>query len=78
VEKKVALYTAHEIIVALGTPIPANSLFIGPDSKLSKSPEDHIIKIRHDLKDHQLKIVASILEKRNLKIEKFKDTFVIY
>ena len=77
-EKKVALYIAHEIIVALGTPMPANSLFIGPDPLLSKSPDDHILKIRHDLEDSQLKIVESIVEKRNLKIEKLKDIFIIY
>jgi hypothetical protein len=78
VDKKAALYIAHEIIVALDTPIPADSLIIGPDPKLSKSPDDHIIKIKHDLKDHQLKIIASVVEKRSLKIEKLKDIFIIY
>jgi hypothetical protein len=77
-EKRAALYTAHEILVSIDTPIPAMSIIIGPDPKLSKSPEDHVIKIKHKLADHHLKTIVPILEKRNLKIEKLEDTFVIH
>ena len=78
VEKKVALFTAYEIVVALDKPLPANSLIIGPDPKHSKSPEDHIIKIKTNLEDQHLKIIVPIVEKYNLKIEKLEDVFVIH
>lgn len=77
-DKKVALYAAHEIVVALDKPIPSTSLFIGPDPKLSKSPEDHVIKIKINLEDQHLKIIEPIVEKYNLKIEKLEDAFVIH
>ncbi len=77
-EKKVALFTAYEIIVALDKVIPIDSIIIGPEPKLSKSPDDHVIKITHALDESQIKIIAKIAEKRNLKIEKLDDTFVIY
>ena len=78
-EKKVALFTAYEIIVALDKVIPRDSIItIGPEPKLSKSPDDHVIKITHALDESQTKIIAKIAEKRNLKIEKLDDTFVIY
>lgn len=78
VEKKVALCLAHEIVVALDMSIPSESIIIGPDPKLSKSPEDHVIKIKHKLDDNHLKTIAPIVEKRNLKIEKLEDAFVIH
>jgi hypothetical protein len=77
-EKKVALFTAYEIIVALDKAIPADSIIIGPDPKISKSPDDHVIKIKHDLEESHVRIIAEIAEKRNLKIEKLDDTFIIH
>ncbi len=76
-KKKDALYVAHEIMVALDKPFPADSIIIGRDLKLPTSSEDDVLKIKYDLDDHDLKIIASILEKRNLKIEKMEDAFVI-
>ncbi len=77
-EKKVALFTTHEIIVAFDKPLPANSIIIGPDPKLSKTPDDHVIKIKHNLEEKHLQIIEPIVKKYNLKIEKLDDSFIIH
>jgi hypothetical protein len=73
-----ALFTLHEILVAIDKPEIAKNTYVGVDPKISKSPEDHAIKIKHDLDDKSLKVIEPIVEKRNLKIEKLEDSLIIY
>ena len=73
-----ALFTMHEILVAIDKPEIAKNTHVGVDPKISKSPEDHVIKIKHDLDDKSLKVIEPIVEKRNLKIEKIEDALIIY
>jgi hypothetical protein len=77
-EKKIALFTLHEILVTLDKPAIAKNIIIASDPNLSKFPEDLVIKIKHDLDDNSLKIIEPIVEKRNLKIDKFEDAFIIH
>jgi hypothetical protein len=77
-EKRTALFTVHELLVALDKPAIAKNIVIATDPNLSKSPEDHVIKIKHDLDDSSLKIIEPICEKRNLKIERISGAFVIH
>ena len=72
-----ALFTMHEILVAIDNPIIEKNIQVGVDPKFSKSPEDHVIKINYNLDDDFLKTIESILEKRNLKIEKKENIFLI-
>jgi hypothetical protein len=77
-EKTPALFTMHEMVVALnGSPI-AKHICLDSDPKICKSTNDHVIKIKHDLDDNSLKIIAPILKNRNLKIEKIEDMLVIH
>ena len=76
-EKTQALFTMHEIVVALnGSPI-AKHICLDSDPKICKSSKDHVVKIKYDLDDNSLKIIEPILKNRNLKIEKVEDTLVI-
>jgi hypothetical protein len=68
----------HEILVAINKPDITKNIYVGVDPKISKSPEDHVIKIKHDLDDKSLKVIEPIVEKRNLKIEKIEDALIIY
>ena len=68
----------HEILVAIGNSAVAGNMHMTYDPKFSKFPEDLVIKIRHDLDDNHLKIIAPIAEKRNLKLVKSEDAFVIH
>ena len=73
-----ALFTMHEIMVALnGSPIEKH-IFVDPDPKICKSAEDYVIKVKHDLDDNIQKTIEPILKKRNLKIEKIEDAVVIH
>jgi hypothetical protein len=77
-EKTQALFTMHEMVVALnGSPITKH-ICLDSDPKICKSANDHVIKIKHDLDDNSLKIIESILKNRNLKIEKIEDMLVIH
>ena len=73
-----ALFTMHEILVAIDKPEIAKNIYVDVDPKISKSPEDHVIKIKHDLDDKSLKVIEPIVEKRKLKIEKIEDALIIY
>ncbi len=73
-----ALFTMHEILVAIDKPAIAKNIFVDVDPKISKSPKDHVIKIKHDLDDQTLKVLEPIVEKRNLKIEKIADVLIIH
>ena len=73
-----ALFTMHEILVAIDKPAIEKSIYVGVDPKISKSPEDHVIKIKYNLDDKTLKVIEPIAEKRNLKIEKIEDALVIH
>ena len=73
-----ALFTMHEILVAIDKPAIVKTIFVGVDPKISKSPEDHLIKIKYDLDDETRKILEPIIEKRSLKIEKIDNTLVIH
>ena len=77
-EKIEALFTMHELLVEFADFPIVKHIVLDTDPKISKSAEDHIIKIKHDLDDCTQKRIASILEKRNLKIEKIEDTLVIH
>lgn len=72
-----ALFTMHEILVAIDKPAIAKNIYVGVDPKISKSPEDHVIKIKHDLDDQTLNVLKPIAEKRNLKIEKIAGVLII-
>ena len=72
-----ALFTMHEILFAIDKPEIEKNIYVGVDPKISKSPEDHVIKIKHDLDDQILKILKPIVEKRNLKIVKVEDEFIL-
>ena len=78
VEKTVALYTMHELVVALDKPELAKKIVLGTHPKISKSPDGVVIKIKHDLDDNHIKLIKPIAEKRNLKIEKLDDALIIY
>jgi hypothetical protein len=68
----------HEILVAIGNPEIVKNIFIDSDPKISKSSEDHVIKIKYNLDDQTRKIIGCIVEKRNLKIEKIEDALIIH
>ena len=72
-----ALFTMPEILVAIDNPAIEKNIYVGVDPKFSKSPEDHVIKIDYNLDDGCLKTLESILKKRNLKIEKIENIFLI-
>jgi hypothetical protein len=74
----VAYYTLHELSVTLDNPTITKNIIVATDPNLSKSPEDLVIKIKHDLDENSLKIIRPICEKRNLKIEKLEVAFVIH
>jgi hypothetical protein len=76
-EKMQALFTLHEILVALDGSAIAKSIFIESDPKTSKPSGDHVIKIKYNLDDQTRRIVDPIVAKRNLKIEKIEDTLII-
>jgi len=73
-----ALYTMHELLVAIDKPAIEKNICIVVDPKISKSPEDHVIKIKCDLDEHLQKKIEPIVKKRKLKIEKIEDTLVIH
>lgn len=77
-EKMQALFTMHEILVAIDNPAIVKNISVGVDPKISKSPEDHVIKIKYNLDDQTRKILEPIVEKRNLKIEKIEDALIIH
>ena len=77
-EKRVALYTMHELLMALeGSPI-RKQIVLEPDLNIEKSAKDLVIKIKQNLADENIKIIQPIVEKRNLKIQKLEDAFVIH
>ena len=67
-----------KILVAIDKPATQKSIYVGVDPKLSKSPEDNVIKIKIDLDDKTLKVIKPIVEKKNLKMEKIDDALVIH
>jgi hypothetical protein len=73
-----ALFTMHEIIVALEGSSTAKYIILDSDPKICKSAEDHVIKIKCDLDDNSYKIIKPIIERRNLKIEKIENALVIH
>ena len=77
-DRTVALNTMHEILVAIGNSDVAANMHMTLDAKFSKFPEDLVIRIRHDLDDNHLKIIEPIAEKRNLKLVKLEEAFVIH
>jgi hypothetical protein len=77
-DKKVALFTMHELLVTLDMPIVARNMILAVDPRISKSAQDLVIKIKHDLDESSLRIIQPIVEKRNLRIEKIEDSFVIH
>ncbi len=77
-DRTVALNTMHEILVAIGNSDVAANMHMTLDPKFSKFPEDLVIRIRHDLDDNHLKIIEPIAEKRNLKLVKLEEAFVIH
>ena len=77
-EKRQALFTMHEILVAIDKPEIGEKISVDVDPKISKTPEDHIIKIKGNIDDQTRKILEPILEKRNLKIVKIEDVLIIH
>jgi hypothetical protein len=67
----------HELLVAIDNSTIEKNIYVGVDPKLSKSPEDYVIKINYNLDADLLKTIELILEKRNLKIEKMEEFFSI-
>ena len=76
-DRTVALYIMHEILVAFDNSDVAGNMHMTYDARFSKFPEDLVIRIRHYLNDNHLKIIVPIVEKRNLKLIKLEDAFVI-
>jgi hypothetical protein len=73
-----ALFTMHEILVAFeGSPL-VKQIVLDSDPKMCNSPQAHVIKIKCDLDDNSYKIINSVIEKRNLKIERVEDTLIIH
>lgn len=68
----------HEILVAIDKPVIQKNIHLCVDPKISKSPEDHVIKIECNLDDKILKVIKPIVEKRNLKIEKTENALIIH
>ena len=68
----------HELLVAIDKPAIEKKICIVVDPKISKSPEDHVIKIKCDLDEYLQKKIEPIVKKRKLKIEKIEDTLVIH
>jgi hypothetical protein len=77
-EKREALFTKHEILVALDKPSIGKSIIVTPHPKFSQSPEDHVIKIETELDENSLKTITPILEKRKLKLEKTENMIIIH
>jgi hypothetical protein len=77
-ERMQALYTMHEILVAIDKPEIAKKIQADVDPKISKSPEDHVIKIPCVLDEKVMKTIENIVNKRNFKIEKIENTLVIH
>ncbi|MGA3059942.1 MAG: hypothetical protein ABSD92_06180 [Candidatus Bathyarchaeia archaeon] len=77
-EKMQALFTMHKILVALDKPEIKTNIYVDVDPKISKSSEDLVIKIKYNLDNQTCKILQPIVEKRNLKIEKIEDAFIIH
>jgi len=73
-----ALFTMHELLVAIDKPAIEKNIVVVIDPKISKSPEDHVIKIKCKLDDNIQKKIEPIVKKRNLKIEKIEDALVIH
>ena len=73
-----ALFTMHELLVAIDKPEIVKNIFIDVDPKISKSPKDLVIKIKHDVNIETLKVIEPIIQKRNLKIEKMEEMLVIH
>ena len=73
-----ALFTMHELLVAIDKPAIEKNIVVVIDPKISKSPEDNVIKIKCRLDDNIQKIIEPIVKKRNLKIEKIEDALVIH
>jgi len=68
----------HELLMALeGSPI-RKQIVLEPDLNIEKSAKDLVIKIKQNLADENIKIIQPIVEKRNLKIQKLEDAFVIH
>lgn len=68
----------HELLVAFQDTPVAKQIAIVSDPEISKSPEDHVIKIKANLDDTHLQVIKPILEKRSLKITKKKDAIIIH
>jgi hypothetical protein len=74
-----ALAVMHEIFGALRESVIASGVsldYSGP--KISKDPEDILIKMKCNLDDYSRECIQPILDKRNLKLEAKKGTVVIY
>ena len=77
-EKLQALFTMHELLVMLADSTIKNHIVVEPDPNTSTPTEKHIIKIKHELADDIIEKIEPLLEKRNLKIKKTEDSFMIH
>ena len=68
----------HELLVAIDKPSIQKTISLCSDSKFCKSFGDHVIKINSVLDDDTRKIIEPILARRNLKIEKIEDAYIIH
>ena len=77
-ERTQALFTLHELLIALADSPIRKHIVIETMPKIAKSAEDHVIKIKCNLDENTRKIIEPIVKKRNLKIEKLEDAVVIH
>jgi hypothetical protein len=79
VNKSEALAVMHEVLGVLRESVLISGVSLDfAGSKISKSPEDYLIKLKCDLDDSSRKLIEPILDKRNLKIEVIEDAVMIY
>jgi hypothetical protein len=76
-EKKIALFTMHELLVMFADTPVTKHLSIEPDPKTSPWYQDHVIKIKYNLDDGIIEKIEPIVKTRNLKIEKLGNSIVI-
>jgi hypothetical protein len=77
-ERSTALFTMHELLVALADSPFKRHIVVEPKLTTVNSLQDHVIKIKSNLDENTHKIIEPIVKKRNLKIEKLEDAFIIY
>jgi hypothetical protein len=77
-DRKIALYTMHELLVTLADSPIKKHIVIEPDLKIKKTDTDHVIKIKPLVDENIIKIIEPIAIRYNLEIEKNEDALIIH